>query len=323
MDDSRAATTLASAQRGKAARKEARQQKDAASKVAAIQRGRQQRTTARKENAAAVVLQSRERGRKGRKREAWRGDGGAGQRYFTPAEVSRHDRADDLWVSLFHRVLDLTELVEANPGSLVQPLIDAAGTDITHWFDPITKDVRTHIDPETDLEVAFTPMGRFLHVAPPTASSAWATDFGARPAPRPPHGPSPVPPAPVLTPPPPPRAGTPWWKDAALGVGRLTEKPRTIKLLNLLTRQEDTLEVCAEETLGEIQQRYLEYNEHAPSYVWKRTDAAAVARVLDMKKTLDENGIPDETAAFDDLDIPDGYYVPTIHLYFSDDLTVA
>ena len=50
---------------------------------------------------------------------------------------------------------------------------------------------------------------------------------------------------------------------------------------------------------------------------------AAVARVLDMKKTLDENGIPDETAAFDDLDIPDGYYVPTIHLYFSDDLTVA
>lgn len=185
MEDSRAATTLASAQRGKAARKEARQQKDAASKVAAIQRGRQQRTTARKENAAAVVLQSRERGRKGRKREAWRGDGGAGQRYFTPAEVARHDRADDLWVSLFHRVLDLTELVEANPGSLVQPLIDAAGTDITHWFDPITKDVRTHIDPETDLEVAFTPMGRFLHVAPPTASSAWATDFGARPAPRP------------------------------------------------------------------------------------------------------------------------------------------
>ena len=105
MDDSRAATTLASAQRGKAARKEARQQRDAASKVAAIQRGRQQRTTARKENAAAVVLQSRERGRKGRKREAWRGDGGAGQRYFTPAEVARHDRADDLWVSLFHRCL--------------------------------------------------------------------------------------------------------------------------------------------------------------------------------------------------------------------------
>ena len=28
-----------------------------------------------------------------------------------PAEVARHDRADDLWVSLFHRVLDLTELV--------------------------------------------------------------------------------------------------------------------------------------------------------------------------------------------------------------------
>ena len=66
------------------------------------------------------------------------------------AEVALHDRADDVWVSLFHKVLDLTELVKENRGLLVQPLIMAAGTDITHWFDPITKDVRTHIDPETD-----------------------------------------------------------------------------------------------------------------------------------------------------------------------------
>ena len=45
----------------------------------------------------------------------------------------------------------------------MQPLIDAAGTDISHWFDPVSKAVRTYIDPETEFEVPFTPMGNFLH----------------------------------------------------------------------------------------------------------------------------------------------------------------
>ena len=33
--------------------------------------------------------------------------------------------------------------------------------------------------------------------------------------------------------------------------------------------------------------------------------------------------IPDESYKFDDLDIDEDYYVPVIHLYFSDDLTVG
>ena len=82
------------------------------------------------------------------------------------AEVAKHDRADDLWVSLFGKVLDLSELVQANRGPLVQPLIAAAGTDITHWFDDSTHDPCTHVDPETEIEVPFTPMGRFLHCVP-------------------------------------------------------------------------------------------------------------------------------------------------------------
>ena len=31
-------------------------------------------------------------------------------------------------------------------------------------------------------------------------------------------------------------------------------------------------EVCSEETLEEIQRRYLAYNQHSGSYTWKRTD---------------------------------------------------
>ena len=78
-----------------------------------------------------------------------------------------------------------------------------------------------------------------------------------------------------------------------------------------------------EETLGEVQRRYRRYNAHAQSYTWKRTDATAVGRVLDMRKTLEENGVADDMPAFDALGIDEDFYVPVLHLYFSDDLTVA
>lgn len=42
-----------------------------------------------------------------------------------------------------------------------------------------------------------------------------------------------------------------------------------------------------------------------------------------MHQTLKGNGIPDEDAEFDSLAIPDDYYMPTLQLYFSDDLTEA
>ena len=50
---------------------------------------------------------------------------------------------------------------------------------------------------------------------------------------------------------------TPWWKDSSYVLGSLTAKTRRIKLLNMLSRQETILEVCSEETLNEIQRRYM------------------------------------------------------------------
>lgn len=75
----------------------------------------------------------------------------------------------------------------------------------------------------------------------------------------------------------------------------------------------------AEETIREILNRYLKYNKHGASYVWKR-----LGRPLDMQKTLEENGIEDEDPEFDALDVVNAqWYIPAIHLFFSDDLTVA
>ena len=284
-----AASKMAAAQRGKKARAEAKEQKEAASKVASMQKGKLARKEAAEQKKGAVVIQARYRGKRERAKASK-----AVQRYYTSVEVGSHNRADDLWVSFFGRVYDLTALVAENPGHLVTPIIDAAGTDITHWFHPVTKDVQTYVDPETELEVPFTPMGHFLHCPPTEPTSTWSSNIGKA-----------------------------WWKDRSTCIGQLTLKTRKITLYNMLTKQATTLEVCCEETLEEIQRRYLMFNGHSGSYTWKRTDSGSVARLLDMRATLDANGIPDEDMQFDLLDIDPDSFVPVIHLYFSDDLTVA
>jgi len=284
-----AASRIAAAKKGKQARQEAKEQKDAASKVAAMEKGRRQRKDVQERQKAAATLQSRQRGNRARKRNEK-----AGQRYYTASEVMAHNRADDLWVSFFGRVYDLTNLVAENPGHLVQPIVDAAGTDISHWFDPVTKQVRTYVDPETEFEMPFTPMGAFLHCPPAVPTAQWSSNIDKA-----------------------------WWKDRSMSIGSLTAKTRKLTLYNMLNKVSTTLEVCAEETLEEIQRRYLAFNGHSSSYTWKRTDSNAVARILNMRETLDANGIPDESLAFDALNIDEDQFIPIIHLYFSDDLTVA
>lgn len=101
-------------------------------------------------------------------------------------------------------------------------------------------------------------------------------------------------------------------------IGRLTVRSRKIKIINMLTKHEDVLEVASEETINEILDRYLELNLHSASYTWKR-----LGRVLDMNKTLAENEIPDETDELIELGIDVDEYIPAIHLYFNDDLTIA
>ena len=218
---------------------------------------------------------------------------GKRRRFYTPAEVALHNCAEDCWVSIFNKVYDLTEFIGKNRGPLAQPIIQAAGSDISHWFDEATSNVRVHVDEDTDLELPYIPMGRFLHVPPAAPTSSWRTNFGS-----------------------------PWWRDDQLCIGRLSEKTRSVEVVNVLAQQTDVLLVCSEETLDEIQDRYLEHNAHARSYTWKSLQNGEFVP-LDMKKTLAENDVPDESEEFERLSINDDYYTPTLHVYFNDDLTVA
>lgn len=139
----------------------------------------------------------------------------------------------------------------------------------------------------------FVPYGRFLHVAPPEPTASWRTE-----------------------------GLLPWWRNPKYVVGKLTHKVRWLELVNVLTQQRHDLEVCSEETLEDIQARYLsKFNSHAGSYTWKHLDDDDFVP-LDMSKTLDENGIPDESPLLEELDMDEHQYKPIIYLYFNDDLTV-
>jgi hypothetical protein len=153
--------------------------------------------------------------------------------------------------------------------------------------------IKYHVDPERNISFPFLPYGRFLHVAPLEPLGDWKTsDF------------------------------LPWWKDPKYTVGKLTRKARWIEVVNVLTQQRHSLQVCCEETIHDIQTRYLEMNSHAASYTWKYLDDDEFVP-LKMNCTLEENGIPDESLMFEHLDMDEHQYKPILHLYFNDDLTVA
>ncbi|XP_001369257.1 cytochrome b5 domain-containing protein 1 [Monodelphis domestica] len=210
------------------------------------------------------------------------------RRYFSKAEVARHNTVDDLWVTYLGAVYNLTPLAQKHKGSiLMKPILEAAGQDISHWFDPTTQDIRTHIDPLTGCLKYYTPKGRFVHIPPQLPRSDWANDFGL-----------------------------PWWRDTDYQVGLLSPKTRFIRIINTLTTQEHTLEVGTLETMWEILHRYLPYNVHAASYTWKFNGVN-----LNMDKTLEENGIKDEDFEFERLNMDPELYIPAVLLYFNDDLT--
>lgn len=214
------------------------------------------------------------------------------EKFYLSSEIELHNGPEDCWLSWNGYVYNLTPLIMAHKDDpLTYPILKNAGKDISHWFDPFTGNLKTHINPYTECLAYYTPDGPFLHVPPPIPTSDWN----------------------------PYQVETPWWLDKeTYCIGKLSKKNRFIKIINTLTGQSHTVEVCGEEKLSAIQDRYLGYNAHAKGYMWKR-----LGRLLEMTATLEENGILDETEKLKNLGFNEDEWIPVIHLYFSDDLTVA
>lgn len=213
------------------------------------------------------------------------------RRFYTIEDLEPHSTYDNCWVVIHSRVLDISQLlIDFKGDPLGRPLINNAGTDISRWFDKTTGNPKQYVDTELGMRTFYLPEGRFLHV-PPTLP-----------------GPSEAP------------ISVPWWKDVKYEVGRLTAKNRGVRVINTLSHHEEVLHVPAEETINEIQTRYLDINKHSESYTWKDY----TGRLLDMNKTLAENGIMDQDPEYDYLDIPEeDRLLPSLMIYFNDDLTLA
>jgi len=148
------------------------------------------------------------------------------KRYYTMSDVKRHYRSVDMWVVLFDQVLDLTRTVQSNfTSSLCKPLIDYAGKDVSHWFSRKSGEPKTRINPSTGVKEFYFPDGRFLHCPdsePETRDlelNSEVTNTGTT-------------------------VEVPWWKDQKLVMGNLTQRSRKIRIINMLTHQEDIIEVC-------------------------------------------------------------------------------
>ncbi|EFJ27487.1 hypothetical protein SELMODRAFT_441572 [Selaginella moellendorffii] len=217
-------------------------------------------------------------------------------RWYTANEVKEHCTLGDCWVTSLGTVYDVTKLIPKNPGVLGKLLVYEAGGDISHWFDAKTGSVKLYRDPVSNVETFDVPQGRFVHIPPTGPRTDWNSGYPFD-----------------------------WWNDPEYIIGKLSRKTRMVRIKNVLIDHEILLEVPSEENVQHILERYLAYNAHANSYTWKAMCVNDKKEFVDlsMEKTLTENGIADEADLFVSLGLASYFYIPVVHIYFNDDLTVA
>ncbi|CAF4357554.1 unnamed protein product, partial [Adineta steineri] len=191
-----------------------------------------------------------------------------------------HNDSNDSWICIFGHIYDITSLIRKAQGTkLYQQLISYGGQDISFLFDERTHEPRKRIHPQTFESVSV------IENLPELES-----------------------------------LGIPFWQTKDLFIGRLTEYPRYIRLIhNFSPDHPFILEIAEEETIGQIAIKFLKYNSHIFSYIWRYNQ-----QILDFNKTLTENGIPNEELFHDKYGWrSDNENCSTIILCFSDDLTIA
>ena len=192
--------------------------------------------------------------------------------YYTPAQVAAHAVAADCWLSLLGKVIDVTNLVRCEHPELMQSIVNAAGTDVSHWFDRSGELKMVH-DVKSGLRRYQTPGDLpLLHAPSQRPDSSFDMSFGE-----------------------------PWWRQEQLVVGTLTQKTRKLRVVNMLLSTSHVIDVCTEQKICDINDLYRSYNAHAGSYTWKRLNKHGKMEVLDYNKTLQDNELPDMSAELAEL----------------------
>ncbi|TKC36637.1 hypothetical protein EI555_006707 [Monodon monoceros] len=132
---------------------------------------------------------------------------------------------------------DLTPLLQEYKGDLLpKPIVEVAGQDISHWFDPDTRDIgKAHRSADRFPEIPHPP--GLLSARAASAAPFGLGDFGK-----------------------------PWWQGSRYEVGRLSAKARNTCIINTLTSQEHTPE--AELTIGSQTSGYSPKHLDIPPNIW-------------------------------------------------------
>ncbi|OEH73807.1 cytochrome b5 domain-containing protein [Cyclospora cayetanensis] len=202
--------------------------------------------------------------------------------FILPDDLQRHCVSTDCWVSVYGRVYDLSPLLALNRNQLAVPLIENAGSDISHWFCPDTMQPQAVARVRSDTtEVYKHPNTPFLHV--PGSGCT----------------------------------GTPWWRDARYIVGELAQSVAPVYFLNTLTGQKTALHIPIDKPLKLVLDQQLKgANSHAEAYTW-----SCRGRAVDLDKSLTQNDIHIVSDSDDvPCDPAQRPPPPTILLHFEDDL---
>ncbi|KAH8413241.1 hypothetical protein KR009_009112 [Drosophila setifemur] len=207
-------------------------------------------------------------------------------RYYLKDEVVTHNKKDDCWVIIHMNVFDLTPMLKDRYDHWnrnMDYLIAHAGKDLTHFFHE-NGEPRTEISPSS---------GRPRVLFPPILEVALSEFSKTKDA--------------------------MWSQDPFYHIGRVTRRPRLIRIVNALTARTQYMTVCDEDSIYDIQQKYKQkYNHHAGSYEWRKFSNGGIGcSVLDLNDTLDGNGLMDDEDCT--VELPP----PSIWLYYTDDITIA
>lgn len=191
---------------------------------------------------------------------------------FTRDEVVIHNSPDDIWVIVNGLVFDLTNLVQRRSKTMNDVSLRFAVSSWVirfKWFQSVRWLVQFA---GKDLSRGFNEHGEPLHrvnqhiesvpVFPPAYEKETAeADF--------------------------------WWRDPNNIIGKITCVERRIRIVNTLTRKTIFMNVCEEDSIKKIQQKYAEkFNRDAGNYKWRKTTSLDnKSGHLFLDKTLTQNGL--------------------------------
>ncbi|CAG9801889.1 unnamed protein product [Chironomus riparius] len=85
-----------------------------------------------------------------------------------------------------------------------------------------------------------------------------------------------------------------WWNDEKNIIGHVTCLERRLRIVNTLTRKKIVMNVCDEDSINVIKEKYKKrFNSNADNYIWRKTHSSDTLKIghLFMDKTLTQNGI--------------------------------